>query len=123
MAITGRLYGFQNTLFKNPKFTGMSENEIMGLWEKVDALAKKSKITESPDEIDEIDKQLIEHMESYKVLLEEKTENVQLLLDKFKSVKLFNTDLYAVKDKYTEAKELEVDEDEEDLRELVELLE
>ena len=62
-------------------------------------------------------------MEGYKVLLEEKAENVQLLLNKFKAMKSFNNDLYAVKEKYTKDKELEVDEDEEDLRELAELIE
>lgn len=50
----GRLYGFQNTLFKNPKLTGLSQEEIMDLWDKVDKLAKRSKVTESPEEIDDI---------------------------------------------------------------------
>lgn len=78
--VFGRLYGFQNTLFKNPKLTGLSEEEIAELWDDVNKIGERTKVTESLEELDQLYEKLVFYMDNYKNLVTEKSEDTNVLM-------------------------------------------
>lgn len=114
--VFGRLYGFQNTLFKNPKHTGLSEEETMDLWEEVNKIGERTKVTESLEELDKLYENLVLYMENYKTLVQKKSEDTNILFENLTAAKTFNDDLYAVRERFINAKVMQEEEKDQDLR-------
>lgn len=88
----------------------------MDLWEEVNKIGERTKVTESLEELDKLYENLVLYMENYKTLVQKKSEDTNILFENLTAAKTFNDDLYAVRERFINAKVMQEEEKDQDLR-------